>query len=280
MFESIAALQGSQDSMNVVGVVLAGAAPQAMQGTFHAPRQQHAQRHQQAMQGPALQAGQEVPPQVITGQCCPNCPVVKKQHLPICLDVHAPSLGRRCCQVVSACGTTVCLSNSQLWMLQLQCLSTLAGVTAVFSVLSEQAKHARQQINKAELRDPDSVCLTPDMPTTCTLTCWVVQVRHFAAHYAGDEGLARPFSAMPSDRNLAWSSQPCGLSSPDRPATRLRPDAHIRDQLPATSAAPPQVLLCMCVQCSLGVCTCWMVPYLRCWHRSCKIDCLEPGIAL
>lgn len=69
----------------------------------------------------------------------------------------------------------------------------------------------------------------------------VVQVRHFAAHYAGDEGLARPFSAMPSDRNLAWSDQPCGLPSPDRPAARLRPDAHSRDQPPATSPTARQV---------------------------------------
>ena len=69
----------------------------------------------------------------------------------------------------------------------------------------------------------------------------MVQVRHFAAHYAGDEGLARPFSAMPSDRNLAWSDQPCGLPSPDRPAARLRPDAHMRDQPPATSPPARQV---------------------------------------
>ncbi|KAL0056004.1 hypothetical protein WJX82_006566 [Trebouxia sp. C0006] len=48
------------------------------------------------------------------------------------------------------------------------------------------------------------------------------QVRHFAAHYAGDEGLARPFSAMPSDRNLAWGDQP---SSSDRPAMRHRPES-------------------------------------------------------
>lgn len=50
----------------------------------------------------------------------------------------------------------------------------------------------------------------------------LVQVRHFAAHYAGDEGLARPFSAMPSDRNLAWGDQP---SSSDRPAMRHRPES-------------------------------------------------------
>lgn len=52
-----------------------------------------------------------------------------------------------------------------------------------------------------------------------------MQVRHFAAHYAGDEGLARPFSAMPSDRNLAWGDQASGLQSPDRQVMRHRPDS-------------------------------------------------------
>lgn len=48
------------------------------------------------------------------------------------------------------------------------------------------------------------------------------QVRCFAAHYAGDEGLARPFSAAPSDRNLAWGEPPAGLEQPHGPAHRYR----------------------------------------------------------
>jgi len=59
-----------------------------------------------------------------------------------------------------------------------------------------------------------------------------VQVRHFAAHYAGDEGLARPFSAMPSDRNLAWGDQP---SSADRPAMRHRPESGQPAAVPAAA---------------------------------------------
>ena len=62
-----------------------------------------------------------------------------------------------------------------------------------------------------------------------------MQVRHFAAHYAGDEGLARPFSAMPSDRNLVWGDQP---SSSDRPAMRHRPES---GQPAAVQAATRQV---------------------------------------
>ena len=44
------------------------------------------------------------------------------------------------------------------------------------------------------------------------------QVRCFAAHYAGDEGLARPFSAAPSDRNLAWGEPPCQFGAAARPS--------------------------------------------------------------
>lgn len=104
----------------------------------------------------------------------------------------------------------------------------------------EQAKHARRHQQNKATKSQQTLILSVAAcqgHNTCVLTCHVVQVRHFAAHYAGDEGLARPFSAMPSDRNLAWSSQP----SPERPATRLRPDTHTRDQSPATSSAPPQV---------------------------------------
>lgn len=49
-----------------------------------------------------------------------------------------------------------------------------------------------------------------------------VQVRCFAAHYDGDEGLARPFSAAPSDRNLAWGDTPAGLEQLPGPALRHR----------------------------------------------------------
>ena len=70
-----------------------------------------------------------------------------------------------------------------------------------------------------------------------------MQVRHFAAHYAGDEGLARPFSAMPSDRNLAWGGQPSSLPSPNRSSARQRPEHLSRDQPPATSAGIRQVCL-------------------------------------
>ena len=75
-----------------------------------------------------------------------------------------------------------------------------------------------------------------------TETGSVLQVRHFAAHYAGDEGLARPFSAMPSDRNLAWGDQPSALSPSERPATRHRPEAH---QSPAMPSGTRQVYSCV-----------------------------------
>lgn len=136
------------------------------------------------------------------------------------------------------------------------------------------------------------VRLSPICSTgVASLRICVVQVRHFAAHYAGDEGLARPFSAMPSDRNLAWSDQPCGLPSPDRPAARLRPDAHVRDQPPATSPPTRQVastfswqqlhsLLVTAGSCDdLGVCGCvHMLQIVRahtlplsCWHRAASL---------
>lgn len=62
-----------------------------------------------------------------------------------------------------------------------------------------------------------------------------VQVRCFAAHYDGDEGLARPFSAAPSDRNLAWGDTPAGLEQLPGPTLRHRHESS--RQMPPNAAA-------------------------------------------
>ena len=71
------------------------------------------------------------------------------------------------------------------------------------------------------------------------------QVRYFAAHYAGDEGLARPFSAAPSDRNLAWGDTPAGLEQGhgQGPAHRHRHDMRHSPTRNAAPMMPPEVCL-------------------------------------
>ena len=97
------------------------------------------------------------------------------------------------------------------------------------------------------------------------------QVRYFAAHYAGDEGLARPFSAAPSDRNLAWGDTPAGLEQGhgQGPAHRHRHDMRHSPTRNASPMMVPEVcLLFACLPgavlrvvpvkgvCSEGPCSC------------------------
>lgn len=96
------------------------------------------------------------------------------------------------------------------------------------------------------------------------------QVRCFAAHYAGDEGLARPFSAAPSDRNLAWGDTPGGLEQLPGPTHRHRHEAS--RQTPMHTAAPmaQQVMLqlCFAALCKLAHWTAQLAGS-ACMHQNC-----------
>lgn len=69
------------------------------------------------------------------------------------------------------------------------------------------------------------------------------KVRCFAAHYAGDEGLARPFSAAPSDRNLAWGTPPAGLQQLDMQRNAAQHQS-FQDQYPSRGGLPSQQAHC------------------------------------